>query len=152
MKNEFVLNLNKKWERPVVKENELNVLIDTGALIPISTLSEDILKEVYDAKMVIDNISISGIGGDDGKCKGKVYVLKLFRLGLISYPNLHVFVPDNRQIIEFDFLVSATMLNNLVVQFDFKNGNMLVQVPDDEQDVKNLVLKDSNGKITVLYN
>ena len=70
----------------------------------------------------------------------------------MSYPNLHIFVPDNRHVIEFDFLVSATMLSNLIIQFDFKNGNMLVRVPDDEQLVKNLVLKDRNGKITVLYN
>lgn len=152
MKDEFVLNLNKKWERPVVREKELNVLIDTGALIPMTTLSENILVELYNAKKVLDNVTISGIGGNDGECKGKVYVLELFKLGTLSYPNLHIFVPDNRHVIEFDFLVSATMLNNLIIQFDFKNGNMLVRVPDDEQLVKNLVLKDRNGKITVLYN
>ena len=50
MKDEFVLNLNKKWERPVVREKELNVLIDTGALIPMTTLSENILVELYNAK------------------------------------------------------------------------------------------------------
>lgn len=35
MKDEFVLNLNKKWERPVVREKELNVLKDRNGKITV---------------------------------------------------------------------------------------------------------------------
>lgn len=47
--NSFGLDLDRKFQRPVVKLanfNNFNALIDTGSIFPVWTTSEDILKSI----------------------------------------------------------------------------------------------------------
>lgn len=148
MKEEFIIELDTNYQRPVVKINGFNALVDTGAKIPVVSLPEKVLEIVYHAECVIDNAQIKGFGGS---CFGKVYKLQSLKIGKLIYPNLHVFVPDE-PMDEFEIIISATMLNGLIYEINTRSGNMLIQVPDEEQCIRNLVLYDKNGQLHILIN
>ena len=143
----MILELDANYMRPVVILHGITALVDTGALFPIASMDPQVLIDAFDAKLVIENTSISGFGGE---CRGSVYKIPCFILSKLTYPDFHVFVPENKNIIETEFLFSATMFNGLVYEFDTVNHKMLIQVPDRESCVRNLKIYDSEGKLYVL--
>ena len=146
MKSEFVIRLDKFEGRPVLRlDNDIAALLDTGAEIPVYTLGAESLKLIYDAELVLENVSIGGFGG---KHYGDVYKLKFFRLGNLVYPNIHIFVTDfdNR----FPFILSASMFYGLIYEVDTKRHALTVRIPDDESEVRNLRIVREDGGLYVM--
>lgn len=52
----------------------------------------------------------------------------------------------------FQLILSATMFQNLIYEIDDKNHKLNVNIPDDENIVRNLRIIDSNGRLHVLCN
>ncbi len=95
--------------RPVITLYGNEALIDTGAVIPMVSLSVELIKLAWNAKLVQDNISIDGIGGE---AKGSIYTLYDFKIGDFIFKELDVFVPDIQNL-KYTYLLSATMLKNI---------------------------------------
>lgn len=149
MKDEMILELDNTLLRPTILTNGITALFDTGALIPMANMRASILEKQFGARVVIKDAEISGIGG---VCKGSVYTIPVFTLSKLTYPEFHVFVPNNRIKGMADFLFSATMFNGLIYEIDTPNHRMLIRVPDKESCVRNLRIYDSKGKLYVLAN
>lgn len=47
-------------------------------------------------------------------------------------------------------ILSATMFRNLMYEIDDKNHKLNVTIPDGESEIRNLIIRDSNGKLHVL--
>lgn len=54
--------------------------------------------------------------------------------------------------VPFQLILSATMFDNLIYEIDCKNHQLNVTVPNDESIVRNLKIKDSEGRFYVLCN
>jgi len=108
-----------EYKRPVIDIMGHPALIDTGAVIPMTNFSPEVLEILYNAKLQIRDKEIGGIGG---KTKGDVYALYNFKIGVITYEKLDVFVPKNRDF-RFAFLLSATMFHGTKYSFDTLNEN-----------------------------
>ena len=63
---------NQNW-RPVMNIYGANALFDTGAIIPVISLPEDLLARRFAAKLIKSNVSVGGFGG--GKSVGSIYSL-----------------------------------------------------------------------------
>lgn len=145
---QFVLDLEEQFQRPVTKIDGMVALIDTGALIPVISMEEKDLIDIFHAEKVLDNTKISGFGGE---CCGKVYSIDQLVVGELIFPNLHVFVPDE-SMNRFDIILSATMFHNLRQDIDYINKKMTVFIPEKEQNVRNLKIYDENGDLHLLLN
>ena len=149
--DEFTIRLSKKHQRPVLKVeafDDMYALLDTGAIFPVWVEDEEILKNYYNAKLIIKGIKFSGFGG---YTVGNVYKLECFKFGKLIYPGFHI-VTSRENRYPFSMILSATMFRNLIYTIDDKNHILTVKIPDDESSVRNLIIKDSNGRINVLYN
>ena len=134
-------------QRPVIympKWHKTNMMLDTGALFPVWTEEEELLK-AYGGKLIKKNIPISGLGG---KTVGSLYVLPLFELGKLTFIDLHLIA--HRLELACDMLLPATMFQNLLYEVDNRNHKLNVTIPDDESRIRNLVIKEDNGKVHVL--
>ncbi len=148
MRKEFVLALDKNYDRPIVSlKNGISVLMDTGARFPVWCASGELLKEQYDCTLVKENVSFSGFGG---MARGNLYKIHSFEFGKLMFPYLPVIVCEDD---EFDcaMLVSAPMFDKLVLNFDFANHRVIVQIPDKESTIRNIVIT-KDGKRIVLAN
>ena len=127
---QFTLELDENNTRPIVMvHGGLQALVDTGAEIPICTLSETTLRQRFNAVLALnDEVDISGVGG---KSVGRIFILNCFVLGQLRYPNLKIFVP-NYKIISQHFLVPASMLSGLIYEIDDIEHRMTIKVPDGE--------------------
>lgn len=142
----FILRLDKKQDRPVILlENSFTALLDTGAYFPIWTDDEDILVSDLNAKFIKKNIPISGFGGTT---YGNLYQVTI-KLGELIFPNMNI-VANNDLNTSYSMIVSATMFRHLRYEIDDENHVLTVTVPDKESNVRNLVIKDCNGKLHVL--
>lgn len=148
MKMTFTQNLLYNTSRPII-ENFYGglALIDTGADIPVCSLPEAILMKLFDAELKIKHINISGFGGEE---YGNVYTIKLLQFKNLIYPNIPVFVPKNMHGLKFRWILSATMFDRLEYSFNMKRYTMTVNIPDDESNVKNLRVYDTNGNLHIL--
>ena len=54
--------------------------------------------------------------------------------------------------VPFQLILSATMFDNLIYEIDCKNYNLNVTIPSDESAVRNLRIKDTEGRLYVLCN
>lgn len=86
-------------------------------------------------------VETNGIGG---KIEGRVFRVKGFELGPLTYPELNFFVPKEPTMSSI-FLFSASMFNNLICEVDFKNHYFKITLPDDEQAVR-LVTFEKDGE------
>lgn len=144
---QLTFNLDKEQQRPVIKINELDALLDTGAMFPIWTADKQILMDMYDAEFIKKDVTFTGFGG---QAIGDLYKIKYFTLGELVYPGLHVVVCENLKDTSFLMILSATMFRNLIYQIDDKNHKLNIDIPAGENNIRNLVIKDSNGKLCVL--
>jgi len=101
---EFSVDLIPSFQRPVVKLYEMTTLIDTGAVIPTFSLSPELLKSMFNAKLLFKNAHIGGFGGN---CAGDIYSLENFKIGKLNFDVLEVFVPKN-PVTKHPFLSVAT--------------------------------------------
>lgn len=126
----FSLELDENNTRPiVVVHGGLQALIDTGAEIPICTLSESVIISRFNAtKALNESVEINGIGGN---AEGMIYILDRFVLGKLVFPELKVFVPK-RHTISQHFIIPASMLAGLTYEIDDPNHRLNITVPEGE--------------------
>lgn len=138
-----------KYQRPIIYLPDwygVNAMLDTGAIFPVWTAgAESLIKAGGVIKQ--RNISFYGFGG---KVVGDLYVLKYFALEDLIFSNMSILVHEMRQ--PYHMLLSATMFNNLIYEIDNKNHKFNVCIPDDESNVRNLVINEENGRAHVFCN
>lgn len=52
--------------------------------------------------------------------------------------------------VPFQLILSATMFSGLIYEIDDKNHKLNVTIPDDASMVRNLTIKDSEGKLHIM--
>ncbi len=143
----FILSLNKKPQRPIVYLNDwhgIDAMIDTGSLFPVWVADESIL-DMLGAKRIRDDVGVSGFGGT---VKGSLYVIPLFQFGELMYPHFHIVT--HKLDLPCQMILPATMFRNLQYEIDDKNHLFQVTIPDEQSNIRNLVISDKAGKLHVL--
>lgn len=140
---EFSLELSKDYQRPIIKIDNLDAIIDTGAMIPTFSIPAPIIEKLFDAKKILSNGVISGFGGD---CKGAVYEIKEFTVGELKFRPFQFFVP-NIPVTKHPFLLSASMFYGTDYDFNTIEGKFVVRVNNDADLIRSFQLKDLSGKL-----
>lgn len=143
---QFSLELDISYERPVVtlrKFHNLDALVDTGARFPVWVVSEKRLKSIGALK-VRECIEFGGFGG---KAKGTIYQIPLFQFGDLMYPYMNIIACELT--LPVPLILPATMFNNLIYEINNKTHRLNITVPDNESNVRNLTIKDDNGRLHV---
>ena len=143
---QLTFSIDENIQRPVVMLKDWHrviAMIDTGSLFPVWVAEEQALVELG-GELLIEEVEFGGFGG---KAKGKLYKLPIFQMGDLVYPNLHIIL------CEIDLpcymILPATMFRNLRYEIDDENHRFNVTIPDSQSNVRNLVIKDENGKLHV---
>lgn len=144
---EFSLRLVEGFQKPVVRLYGVNVLIDTGADIPVCYHPERYLEKAFHTKLVATDV---GIGTFGDMVYGNVYAVDKFVVGELSYPGLKFFAPNTDRISEYHFILSATMFDRLIYEIDKKNDILTIRIPDDEPCERRIRILDKEGKEHVL--
>ena len=146
---QFTLSLAKNSLRPVVKLenwNNFRALLDMGAFFPIWTAEERILNDLG-GKIVKQDVCFSGFGGTT---KGNLYELQKLIIGDLIFSNTHIVACKDLRDVPFQLILSATMFQHLIYEIDDKNHKFNVTIPDNESNVRNLRIEDSNGRLHIL--
>lgn len=141
--------LNDSFQRPIVYLNNwhgLNALLDTGALFPVWTASEKVL-ESLGGKLIQKNITFRGFGGETF---GNLYKLTNVCIGKLIFPQMAIVSCNDLKDVPYHIVLSATMFQNLIYEVDDKNHKFNVTIPDNESNVRNLRIEDSNGRLHIL--
>ena len=145
---QFTLPLYAELDRPVMPLPDwynFNAMLDTGALFPVWIDDEELLIKTG-AVSVKEKVVFGGIGG---KAYGKLYQIPYFKFGDLVYPNMHIicYPMENRTC---HMLLSSTMFYGLRCEIDYENHKLNVTIPDGQQITRNLVIRDSGGKLHVV--
>lgn len=146
---QFTLNMNIKYQRPIIELkswHNFEALLDTGAFLPIWTAEEEILNDLG-GRILRKNVFFSGFGG---RTKGNLYEVQKIVIGDLIFPNIHIVACKDLQDVPFQLILSATMFQNLIYGIDGKNHRFNVTIPDDESNIRNLRIEDSNGRLHIL--
>ncbi len=146
----FMLNLNSRYQRPVIQLSSwhnFEALLDTGAFFPVWTANERILN-VLGGKCVKNNVVFGGFGGETS---GNLYELKSISIGSLVFPSIHIIACKDLEDVPFQLILSATMFSGLIYEIDDKKHKLNVTIPNDESMVRNLAIKDSKGKLHIMY-
>lgn len=144
---QFTLPLDKKTQRPITFLQNwygLDAMIDTGSLFPVWVGNEEILSKLG-AEVLMNHVEFGGFGGS---AKGRLYVIPTFQFGELIYPNFHIIA--HKMELPCQMILPATMFWKLRYEIDDENHTFNVTVPDGQSNVRNLVIKDSAGKLYVL--
>lgn len=147
---QFTLDLDSNSQRPVVLlKNFYNIsaLLDTGSYFPVWTDDEEILVSLLNASFIKKNIIFGGFGG---QAKGNLYTLNL-NLGKLIFPNMYI-IACNSLDVPFNMILSATMFRNLMYEIDDVHHKLNVTIPNNESNIRNLIIEDKSGKLHILYN
>ena len=132
------------YRRPMISLYGNPSIIDTGAVVPITWLSPELLEQAWNAKIVLRNTSISGIGGE---AYGDIYALFDFKIGDINFNRIEMFVLKDK-ISKYTFLLSATLFHGLKYDIDdTENQKFIVNVPDNLTLNRDFRIKSLEGKI-----
>lgn len=146
---QFMLDINSRYQRPVIQLKSwynMEALLDTGAFFPVWTADEDILN-ILGGICIKRNVSFGGFGG---KASGNLYELRGMRIGSLVFPSIHIVACRDLKDVPFQLILSATMFRGLIYEIDDRNHKLNVTVPDEESMVRNLVIKDSGGKLHIM--
>lgn len=143
---QITLRLDKRQQRPVVLlKDTLSALLDTGAYLPVWVDDEAILAEDLGAALIKKNIPFTGFGGT---AQGNLYQVTI-EVGDLIFPNMHI-IANNDMHVPFNMILSATMFQNLIYEIDDKNHKLNISIPDEESIIRNLKIKESNGKLHIM--
>lgn len=143
---QITLRLDKRQQRPVVLlKDTLSASLDTGAHLPVWVDDEAILTEDLGAALIRKNISFTGFGGT---AQGNLYQVTI-EVGDLIFPNMHIIANNDMQV-PFNMILSATMFQNLIYEIDEKNHKLNISIPDEESIIRNLKIKESNGKLHIM--
>lgn len=92
-------------------------------------------------------ISFSGFGGTT---KGNLYQLQEMIIGDLIFLNTHIVACKDLRGVPFRLILSATMFRCLIYEVDDQNHKFNVTIPDNESNVRNLRIEDSNGRLHIL--
>ena len=144
---QFTLPLDKETQRPITFLQNwygLDAMIDTGSLFPVWVGDEEILSKLG-AEVLIDNVKFGGFGGN---AHGRLYVIPTFQFGELIYPNFHIIAHKMES--PCQMILPATMFRKLRYEIDDENHMFNVTIPEHQSNVRNLVIKDFDGKLHVL--
>ena len=144
---QFTLPLDNETQRPITFLQNwygLDAMIDTGSLFPVWVDDEKFLSKLG-AEVVIDHVECGGFGGS---AEGRLYAISTFQFGELIYPNFHIIA--HKMELPCQMILPATMFRKLRYEIDDENHAFNVTVPDYQSNVRNLVIKDSGGKLHVL--
>lgn len=147
---QFMLNMNSRYQRPVIQLNSwhnFEALLDTGAFFPVWTADEKILN-VLGGKCIKYDVAFGGFGGETS---GNLYELNSMLIGSLVYPRIHIIACKDLKNVPFQLILSSTMFSGLIYEIDDKNHKLNVTIPDDESTVRNLTIKDSEGKLHIMF-
>lgn len=145
----FTLSLVKSFQRPIIMLNNwynFRVLLDTGALFPVWTASEELLLELGGA-LIQKNVGFSGFGGST---IGNLYRLPMVSVGDLVFTDLPIVACGDLSDVPYQLILSATMFQNLIYEIDDEKHRFSVTIPDGESLSRRLRIKDSNGRLHVL--
>lgn len=148
---QFTLKLDKNYQRPIIELKDwhnFEALLDTGAFFPIWTANENILRKAG-GELRQAGVKFKGFGGE---ATGNLYTLDMFAVGELIFPNMSIIACSDLEEVPFQLILSATMFDYLLYEIDSKHYRLNITVPDDESLVRNLRIKDSEGRLHVLCN
>lgn len=140
---EFSIPFMEKYTRPVIKLYNLPALIDTGAIIPIISIFPSIFEKYFESKLILENGTISGIGGDE---LGAVYSLTNFKIGDLIFNDFEVFVPYEPRL-QFPILLSANLFYGMAYEIDTINQKFTVRMNDEQSLNREFKIKKLRGNL-----
>ena len=141
---QYTFKTSKINTRPVIRVYEnLTAVIDTGADIPVCSNADVLVERFRAQEIILPNKGIEAVG-IGGSVKGRIFRVKGFELGPLTYPELNFFVP-NEPTMSTIFLLSASMFTGLICEVNFKDHYFKITLPDDEQTVR-LVSFEKDGE------
>ena len=145
---EFELPLSKDYQRPIIKINKLDAIIDTGAMIPTFSIPAPLVEQSFNAKKILSNSHVTGFGG---KSYGDVYEIDSFKVGELEFKPFQFFVP-NQLVTKHPFLLSASMFYGTDYDFNTIDNKFIVRVEKEEDLTRSFLLKDLEGKLYAQIN
>lgn len=140
---EFSIPLMEKYTRPVIKLYNLPALIDTGAIIPVISIFPSIFEKYFESKLILENGTISGIGGDE---LGAVYSLTNFKIGELIFNDFEVFVPYEPRL-QFPILLSANLFYGMAYEIDTINQKFTIRMNDEQSLNREFKIKKLRGNL-----
>ncbi len=137
--------LDQSARRPIARLDWFSgcrALIDTGALFPVWTKSESLLRKLG-GRLETSNVSFSGFGG---KTNGQLYRIN-FHLNGLLYIDMPVVVKPMNDL-NCHIILSATMFENMVYTIDTINKHLSIDTKDN-QIVRILRISDEYSKLSV---
>lgn len=106
------------------------------------------MRYVFKVRKIKGTVEFKGFGGI---ALGNLYIIPVFTLGDLMYPNLpRVAVFESN--IPAQMILSATMFNGLIYQINDKDKSLRISIPENSSTVRRLKVNDSNGKLHILCN
>lgn len=140
---EFAISTDPDYQRPVIELYNLPTLIDTGAVIPVISIYPSIIEKYFDMKLIMQNKSISGFGGEEG---GSIYSISEFKIGELNFENFECFVPNEPKL-KFPLLLSATLFYGMIYEFNTINNKFVVRANNEQSFKRNFKIKSIKGKL-----
>ncbi len=140
---EFSIPLMSDYTRPVIELYKLPTLIDTGAIIPVISIFPSIFEKHFESKLILENGTISGIGGDE---RGAVYSLANFKIGDLIFKDFEVFVPYEPRL-KFPILLSANLFHGMIYEIDTINQKFTVRMTDEQSLNRECKIKKIRGQL-----
>ena len=138
---DILINLDKKARRPIAELDWFDgclAMIDTGAIIPIWTSTDNDLIELG-ATLERKNVSFGGFGGE---AVGNQYRIN-FKLGNIIYVDMPIIAKEMSDL-SCQLILSATMFEKMIFTIDNINKKLEIKILDN-QIVRNLRLSNDKG-------
>lgn len=144
---QFSLPLHKNEQRPTVYIEHfysLDAMLDTGSMFPVWVANEDKLIALGGKLIATDK----PFGGFGGMTTGNIYEISSFRFGQLIFPYFHIVTCPRH--LPCQLILPATMFRGLIYEVDNYNYMLNVTIPDQESSIRNLKIKDDNGRLYVL--
>lgn len=142
---DMIINLDKMARRPIAQIDWFDgclAMIDTGAIIPIWTLTDNDLIEIG-ATLERKNVSFGGFGGE---AVGNQYRIN-FKLGDIIYVDMPIIAKEMSDL-SCHMILPATMFEKIIYTIDDIHKTLEIKILDN-QIVRNLRMSNDNGGISV---
>ena len=125
---EFSLPLNTNFTRPIISLYSAKVLIDSGAELPILDTSEEVVKKLFQGKLLSEDCTIKGVGGSH---IAKVYRLHKFAVGKMVYRDIPVLLADINDV-NVDMILGSAMFGaGIKYTIDTKSNTVSFCIPDE---------------------
>ena len=142
---ETIIKLDKDARRPIAELDWFDgclAMIDTGAIIPVWTSTDNSLIEIG-ATLERKDVSFGGFGGE---AVGNQYRIN-FKLGNIIYVDMPIIAKQMNDL-SCHMVLSATLFEKMIYTIDDINKTLEIKIFDN-QPVRNLRLSNDKGGVSV---